>query len=298
MAIRKLTTIHYLGELGFRPEMLRTLKASNLDVKELILAARNDSVWQTYSPDQSCKTEANQLTRYPGISVIRAKEIIKTTYEAGFLLRESKRSRNARWLVSAVLKNPKVFIEHYENLESMSPEALAAIDEIVQNALNDQELQIVKSYFGLKDGHCLTLEEITRQTNTTKGHAEQLLSKALIKLRHPNYYPGLEVAALYSRKALIDRITRLQCSIRTLQQELNMLKANGPYPDLKIEPDTPIEELELNKRTYNTLARSGIHTTEQLSTYTNKELLNIRGLGSRQLAEIRNAESLLAVTKF
>ena len=64
MAVRKLTTIHHLEELDLKRETLRTLKAMDVNVEELVAMARNDIVWQTYSPDYSKKEGDATLTAY------------------------------------------------------------------------------------------------------------------------------------------------------------------------------------------------------------------------------------------
>ena len=293
MATQRLITVHSLKDLDLDPETFRTLSLMNVNVKELVLAARNDATWQAYLPNEVHKPAANRLTCYPGISATRAQGIIRAVDRAGLLLHESKRSRGARWLTSMVLGSPKIFIEHYETLENMSPEALAAVEKVVQNALNDQERQIVNSYFGLKNGYYRTLEESAHKANVTKELAGQLLSRAISRLRHPSCCPKLKVATCFSHEALVERTVKLQRTIHTLQQELELLKANSPYSELRIRPNLPIEDLDINMRTSNTLARAGICTIKQLAECSDADLLAIRNFGPRQLEEVRHAEAQL-----
>lgn len=49
----------------------------------------------------------------------------------------------------------------------------------------------------------------------------------------------------------------------------------------------PIDVLNLSARSYNCLRRSGVHTVAQVASLSDEELLGIRNLGVRSLAEIR-----------
>jgi len=48
-----------------------------------------------------------------------------------------------------------------------------------------------------------------------------------------------------------------------------------------------IDVLDLSVRSYNCLRRSGVHTVAQVASLSDEELLGIRNLGVRSLAEIR-----------
>ena len=50
-----------------------------------------------------------------------------------------------------------------------------------------------------------------------------------------------------------------------------------------------IEELNLTRRVYNSLRRSGIDTVEQLSKLTDRELHQLKCIGPKAIAEIRES---------
>lgn len=50
---------------------------------------------------------------------------------------------------------------------------------------------------------------------------------------------------------------------------------------------TPIENIDLSTRTYLTLKRNGIHTVEELRSYSDKALKGLRGVGSAVFEELR-----------
>jgi DNA-directed RNA polymerase alpha subunit len=53
------------------------------------------------------------------------------------------------------------------------------------------------------------------------------------------------------------------------------------------DPSTPLDELSLNTRAYNALRRDGIETVEQVLRLTDEQLLGVRNLGAKGLAEIK-----------
>lgn len=50
---------------------------------------------------------------------------------------------------------------------------------------------------------------------------------------------------------------------------------------------TPIENIDLSTRTYLTLKRNGIHSVEELRSYSDKALKGLRGVGSAVFKELR-----------
>jgi len=53
-----------------------------------------------------------------------------------------------------------------------------------------------------------------------------------------------------------------------------------------------IDKLQLSNRTRNALKRNGIFTREQLFSYTDSQLLNMRKVGMGILEEIRSMEDM------
>ena len=91
-------------------------------------------------------------------------------------------------------------------------------------------------------------------------------------------------------------------SIKTLiQRALKFLKArilpSSTQPDEPLANETPvpiepvsvssIDELGLSPRLFNCLSRAGLHNIETLVSMSEEDLLNIRGLGVKALAELK-----------
>ena len=101
-------------------------------------------------------------------------------------------------------------------------------------------------------------------------------------------------------------------SIKTLiQRALKFLKArilpSSTQPDEPLADKTPvliepvpvepvfvssIDELGLSPRLFNCLSRAGIHNIEALVSMPEEDLLNIRGLGVKALAELKERLSM------
>ena len=101
-------------------------------------------------------------------------------------------------------------------------------------------------------------------------------------------------------------------SIKTLiQRALKFLKArilpSSTQPDEPLANKTPvpiepvpiepvsvssIDELGLSPRLFNCLSRAGIHNIETLVSMSEEDLLNIRGLGVKALAELKERLSM------
>lgn len=67
-----------------------------------------------------------------------------------------------------------------------------------------------------------------------------------------------------------------------------------PIEPVSIEPVSvsSIDELGLSPRLFNCLSRAGIHNIEALVSMSEEDLLNIRGLGVKALAELKERLSM------
>jgi len=86
-----------------------------------------------------------------------------------------------------------------------------------------------------------------------------------------------------------------------IQRALKFLKArtilshtqpDEPFANKTPEPIEPvsvssIDELRLSPRLFNCLSRAGIHNIETVVSMSEEDLLNIRGLGVKALAELK-----------
>lgn len=287
MGIRKITPLFDFGDLNLKPKTLEAIEAAGITPEQLVTEARRDAARKSWLAQRF----ESHLEGHDGIGKVRAQEIIAAVDKGGFILHESNESRWARRLLFQVESSLAKLLEHYEDLESMAPEALASVDHLVNEVLTSQELQILELHYG-REGDCFTLEKCATHLKISPQQACGLHRKALTKLRLQGNITKLKVAACYSRKALGRKIGRLKDTIANAQQELDDLQEGSPYPEYT-KDTTPIERLNFNKdyrtRILNCLHRAHIHKIEKLVATRRQDVLNIRNLGERHVADIERA---------
>ena len=74
--------------------------------------------------------------------------------------------------------------------------------------------------------------------------------------------------------ALADTIADLEWEIFNLQRELNTLRANSPYAELREETGVPLKKLQprISNVVVMCLERAGIYTVEQLIECSDEQL--------------------------
>lgn len=68
----------------------------------------------------------------------------------------------------------------------------------------------------------------------------------------------------------------------------NYLHDEGYGPSEAVDPNTPIEDLELQIRTFNALKKSGVDTLYDLCSLDNVRLMKLPGLGRRSAVEVED----------
>jgi len=135
---------------------------------------------------------------------------------------------------------------------------------------------VIQQYYGNRK----TYEQIGREMKITRQRVHMLCQQALKQLMNSNksiyLYYGLEGA-----KIIIDKANDVQ-----------LRKHDDSYMP---EPDY-ISKLGFSKRTYNALTREGITTIGQLISLSDSDLMSIKSLGTKSIAEIQNiAKEYLSV---
>ena len=69
-----------------------------------------------------------------------------------------------------------------------------------------------------------------------------------------------------------------------------------PHEHVPTEGGTPLENLDLTVRTANCLKAEGVNTIEQLSCWTETELLRTPNLGQKSLREIKEQLAAIGIT--
>lgn len=146
----------------------------------------------------------------------------------------------------------------------------------------------------------MTYREIGEIFGVERGRVEAILRKSFKKLRHPSRSKYL----LYGVSGYIGRYCERWeedtfnkgyqkgyqdgflkgSTIETVEMALRA-DFGGQNTELLMEMD-PIDNLDLNVRTYNCLKRANINTVGELTCKTRSELFQLRNLGKRSLDDL------------
>jgi RNA polymerase primary sigma factor len=83
-------------------------------------------------------------------------------------------------------------------VSSVEPPAHKMLRSYIEQALdvlNPRERTIIEMRYGLKDGHSLSLDEVSTVFRLTRERIRQIEVKALRKLRYPERYEGIREVA-------------------------------------------------------------------------------------------------------
>lgn len=122
-------------------------------------------------------------------------------------------------------------------------------------------------FYHYRDG--LTFKEIGNNFGVSQARTYQIVKKALAKLRN-------------KRKLFITSYALNAKKFKKNEED------NFEISELPVE-EQDISVLDISTRSYNALKRKGIHTIEQLTGVSLKELFRMRNLGMKSVKEILKA---------
>lgn len=188
-------------------------------------------------------------------------------------------------VVAGLERNPS-------NCGKIPPDVKVTMVKAIES-LTPREQTTIKEYYQDKKTH----EEIGKDLGITDGRVQQILMKALRKLRHPSRFAYIVYGDGYyvSKKVEGDEVRR-HYQIKQAQEELERLEAlihikrsivNGTISEpTNTLLDMDVAALDLSVRSYNCITRAGIHTVRELIGLTEPQLRSIRNLGRKSADEI------------
>lgn len=164
---------------------------------------------------------------------------------------------------------------------------------IALEKLTEREKKLILMYYQ----DYMTFEQIGNEISLTPNRIQQIIHKAVRKIRHPSRSKLIMYGAHKTTMTQIqfeDRVQELLRKEKQLQdaeaefQEKLKKASMPPHPDITLNPnDTSIDELNLSVRSYNCLHRANIKTYRELCDAAEKgDLVRIRNLGTKSLNEI------------
>ena len=217
----------------------------------------------------------DDLTSIDGIGPKKAEKIKEVLKQHGL---RTKLSSEEYFLVDIFAKdNRSELIKQFWE-DPMSDEQKNCLYDLLLSGLFEKENAILKLRYGLGCERT-SLEEIGQKYHFTREYIRQILLKAKSKLRHPNKRQQLELLMLNR--------SELQSRLLTTKWELSIAKTTIQHYEQKCErtepADSPIEILNLSKRSYNSLKRARINTVEEAR---NADLTKVRNLGRHSIEEV------------
>lgn len=139
-----------------------------------------------------------------------------------------------------------------------------------------------------------TLEQTAKEYGITRERIRQIEAKALRRLRHPTRISMMSAVPLTELHAEIHAYSQLQEDYDLLAKAFETLTAKKAEPGVIISMvtmadilNTPLENLDLSVRSYNCLKRRGINTIRDITEMSESELIKVRNLGRKSVAEVK-----------
>ena len=172
-------------------------------------------------------------------------------------------------------------------------EALAVYIPGIEEALatlTEREQGVIAYRFERK----FTLEQTAKEYGITRERIRQIEVKALRKLRRPDRIAMIRAVPRTELHTEIHAYTKLQEDYDLLAKAFETLTAQKAEPGVIIPMatmadilNTPLENLDLSVRSYNALKRRGINTIRDITEMSESELMKVRNLGKKSLAEVK-----------
>ena len=175
--------------------------------------------------------------------------------------------------------------------------------------LNDREIYCLKAYYK----ELRNLENIGKSLNITRGRVNQIIKKAIVKIKHSgkelliqgkdkfeliSINEKEEIIKEFKEKIGYDLIIEWIGNHEITEELLNVCHSviNTYNNRPKGQGEATIEDLDLSVRSYNCLKRCGIHTLKDLTSMTRDGMMKVRNLGKRSLKEIESKLKEIGLT--
>ena len=176
-----------------------------------------------------------------------------------------------------------------ENEEPMRYYSPGIIEDVMHKALTEREDKVLQMRYEWG----LTLDQAGAELGITRERVRQIENKALRKLNYRTHLHELECVPKKDLMEAQSQVENYKAQADYLQRELDRIRGIVPAQREEAEQkgtllETPIENLDLSVRSYNCLKRAGIQALGDLCGKTYTEMMKVRNLGKRSLAEIED----------
>lgn len=176
------------------------------------------------------------------------------------------------------------------------------LEKAIENSnLTDREVYCLKAYYK----EVRNLESVSKSLNITRERVNQIIRKAIMKLKHSSKElliqgkDKFELISLNEKEEIIkefkekisyDLIIEWISNHEITEELLDICHSiiNTYHNRPKEQEEITIEDLDLSVRSYNCLKRRNIHTLKDLTSMTRDDMMKVRNLGRKSLKEVES----------
>ena len=176
------------------------------------------------------------------------------------------------------------------------------LEKAIENSnLTDREVYCLKAYYK----EVRNLESVSKSLNITRERVNQIIRKAIMKLKHSSKElliqgkDKFELISLNEKEEIIkefkekisyDLIIEWISNHEITEGLLGICYSiiNTYHNRPKEQEEITIEDLDLSVRSYNCLKRWNIHTLKDLTSRTRDDMMKVRNLGRKSLKEVES----------
>ena len=237
--------------------------------------------------------------------------IAKSRLQKKQSMKEFNKNNNHLEYPETLLVQLDITPESYGNYyNEIVPNFETNLEKAMENSnLTDREVYCLKAYYK----ELRNLEDIGKSLNITRARVDQIIRKAIMKLKHSSKElliqgkDKFELISLNEKEEIIkefkekigyDLIIEWIGNHEITEELLKLCYSiiNTYHNRPKGKEETPIEDLDLSVRSYNCLKRGGIHTLKDLTSMTRDNMMKVRNLGKRSLKEIESKLKEIGLT--
>lgn len=194
---------------------------------------------------------------------------------------------------------PESFGNYYNEI---IPNFETNLEKAIENSnLTDREIYCLKAYYK----EVRNLESVGKSLNITRERVNQIIRKAIMKLKHSSKElliqgkDKFELISLNEKEEIIkefkekisyDLIIEWISNHEITEELLDICHSiiNTYHNRPKEQEEITIEDLDLSVRSYNCLKRWNIHTLKDLTSRTRDDMMKVRNFGRKSLKEVES----------
>ena len=171
--------------------------------------------------------------------------------------------------------NLLVTLFHGDEADKLSNDSDIALEYVINETLTEREAMFLRMRY--KSG--MTYAAISEENEISKTRTQQILFKAVHKLRHFSKLKYIRMG-MHNLVEHFKETERALCEFRCRDKE--QLETPNYYK-------ADIAVLDLTVRTYNVLRRAGVFTIGDILEAAPETIVNMRALGRKSTEELINA---------